>query len=201
MEIRETKTGIEVNTSVYRLLLERAGGFAARQVEIVGPGRLDRFDRAGEGPHPTCMHFDNMTVNNTFQLAHYGKTNSSATAKVDGTHIELSGRLIPVIAGACGNVGIRKRMLCLEPRTGRTLWEGDLGGKAVFQASPTGADGRIYCLNMNGEAVVLAAGDRFQVLHRANMGGKGVRATIAVSDGQLFLRTDTELFCIGKRRR
>jgi len=110
MEIRETKTGIEVNTSVYRLLLERAGGFAARQVEIVGPGRLDRFDRAGEGPHPTCMHFDNMTVNNAFQLAHYGKTNSSVAAEVDGTHFELSGRLIPIVADARGNVGIRKRM-------------------------------------------------------------------------------------------
>jgi len=97
-------------------------------------------------------------------------------------------------------VGIRKKMLCLDPKTGRTIWEGDLGGKAVFQASPTGADGKIYCINMKGEAVVLSAGDRFEVLHRASMGGSGCRSTIAVAGGQLFLRTDTKLYCIGKRR-
>ena len=110
MEIRETDKGIEVTTSNYRLLLERAGGFAVRQVEIFGPGRLDRFDRPGEGPHPTCMHFDNMTVNNSFQLAHYGKINSGVTAVVDGSQVKLSGHLIPIVAGTTGNVGIRKNM-------------------------------------------------------------------------------------------
>ena len=110
MDISETNEGIEVMTSSYRLFLERAGGFAARQVEIFGPGRLDRFDRPGEGPHPTCMHFDNMTVNNTFQLAHYGKINESVTASVDGSQLKLSGHLIPIIEGTSGSVSIEKTM-------------------------------------------------------------------------------------------
>tara|TARA_B100001115_G_scaffold184352_1_gene186477 strand:- start:1579 stop:2412 length:834 start_codon:yes stop_codon:yes gene_type:complete len=110
MDFSETSEGIEVKTSSYRLFLERAGGFAARQVEIFGPGRLDRFDRPGEGPHPTCMHFDNMTVNNTFQLAHYGKINESVTASVDGSQLKLSGRLIPIIEGTSGSVSIEKVM-------------------------------------------------------------------------------------------
>ena len=110
MDVSETSEGIEVKTSSYRLFLERAGGFAARQVEIFGPGRLDRFDRPGEGPHPTCMHFDNMTVNNTFQLAHYGKINESVTASVDGSQLKLSGRLIPIIEGTSGSVSIEKVM-------------------------------------------------------------------------------------------
>ena len=110
MDISETSEGIEVKTSSYRLFLERAGGFAARQVEIFGPGRLDRFDRPGEGPHPTCMHFDNMTVNNTFQLAHYGKINESVTASVDGSQLKLSGHLIPIIEGTSGSVSIEKVM-------------------------------------------------------------------------------------------
>jgi len=93
--------------------------------------------------------------------------------------------------------GIRKQMLCLDPKTGKTLWEGDLGGRAVFQASPTGADGKVYCINMNGEAVVLSAGDRFEVLHRAAMGGKGVRSSIVAAGGRLYLRTDTKLYCFG----
>ena len=110
MDISETNEGIEVKTSSYRLFLERAGGFAARQVEIFGPGRLDRFDRPGEGPHPTCMHFDNMTVNNTFQLAHYGKINESVTASVNGSQLKLSGHLIPIIEGTSGSVSIEKTM-------------------------------------------------------------------------------------------
>ena len=110
MDISETSEGIEVKTSSYRLFLERAGGFAVRQVEIFGPGRLDRFDRPGEGPHPTCMHFDNMTVNNTFQLAHYGKINESVTASVDGSQLKLSGHLIPIIESTSGSVSIEKTM-------------------------------------------------------------------------------------------
>ena len=97
-------------------------------------------------------------------------------------------------------VGTRKTILCLDPKTGDTLWEGDLGAKAVFQASPTGADGKIYCINMKGETVVLSAGDAFEVLHRVEMGGTDCRASVAVSDGQLFIRTDARLFCIGTRK-
>ena len=116
MDISETNEGIEVKTSSYRLFLERAGGFAARQIEIFGLGRLDRFDRPGEGPHPTCMHFDNMTVNNTFQLAHYGKINESVTASVDGSQLKLSGHLIPIIESTSGSVSIEKTM-CFEDDT------------------------------------------------------------------------------------
>ena len=54
MEVNDAERGIEVATPNYRLLLHRTGGFAVREVEIVGQGRLDRFDRPGEGPHPTC---------------------------------------------------------------------------------------------------------------------------------------------------
>ena len=116
MDISDTNEGIEVKTSSYRLLLERAGGFAGRKVEIFGAGRLDRFDRPGEGPHPTCMHFDNMTVNNAFQLAHYGKTNSSVTAEVAGSEVRLSGELIPIVDEALGTVSIEKTM-CFEDDT------------------------------------------------------------------------------------
>jgi len=97
-------------------------------------------------------------------------------------------------------VGDHRMIFCMDPATGKTLWKGDLGGKTKYQASPTGADGKIYCINMKGEAVVLAAGDAFKVLHRAEMGGGDCRASIAVSDGQLFVRTDARVYCIGKRR-
>jgi len=42
--------------------------------------------------------------------------------------------------------------------------------------------------------------DTFEVLHRADMGGRDCQASVAVSDGQLFIRTDHRLFCIGRRK-
>ena len=87
----------------------------------------------------------------------------------------------------------------MEPATGKVVWKGELGGKAVFQASPTGADGKIYCINLAGEAVVASAGDEFKILHRVQMGAKGDRSTIVAACGQLFLRAGERLYCIEKK--
>ena len=96
----------------------------------------------------------------------------------------------------------RKTLACVEPATGKVIWTGALEGRAKFEASPTGADDRIYMINHRGEVVVAGAGDEFKVLHRVAMGGEDdatVRSTIAVSDGQLFIRTDKTLYCIGSK--
>lgn len=110
MEVRETRRGLQIVTPSYRLLLEREGGFAAREVEVQGEGRIDRFDRPGEGPHPTCMYFDNLTINYAFQLAYYGRVNAGVEAVVEGAGVNLNGRLIPIIDDAKGAVHVDKRM-------------------------------------------------------------------------------------------
>jgi len=98
-----------------------------------------------------------------------------------------------------GGDGRDKAITCLDPETGRQIWQGELEGRAPYRASPTGADDKIYVMNMDGEAVVLAAGDEFKVLSRASMGGDSDAATIAVADGKLFIRTTGKLFCVGKK--
>ena len=82
-------------------------------------------------------------------------------------------------------VGDRKRIICVDPASGKEKWSGNLGGNAVFRASPTGADGKIYCINERGDVWVLAA-DHFQVLSNTSLGGSPCRATIAVADAKLF---------------
>ena len=95
--------------------------------------------------------------------------------------------------------GNKKVMSCIDPKTGEVYWRGDLGVKSKFQASPTGADGRIYCISMGGEAVVLSAGDEFKILANMDMSGEGdCRSTISAAQGQLFVRTSENLYCIGK---
>ncbi len=96
--------------------------------------------------------------------------------------------------------GGRKRITCIEPRTGNVLGETRLDAKAVFQASPTGADGKIYLINHDGEVFVVEAAPSLKLLHQTSLGGNGCRATVAASDGQLFIRTDDELYCFGERK-
>src|SRR6185312_6717960 len=75
--------------------------------------------------------------------------------------------------------GDRKTLSCVEPQTGKILWSGSLGGRAVFRASPTGADDKIYCMNEAGEVWVLAA-DEFKILSQSTLGGRPSRGSIAV---------------------
>ena len=70
----------------------------------------------------------------------------------------------------------------------------------MLQASATGADDKIYCVSLAGEVLVIQAGDQYKLLHSTKFPGNGCRATISVSQGQLFLRTDTKLYCIGKKK-
>jgi len=98
--------------------------------------------------------------------------------------------------------GDKKKLLCVEP-SGKVVWSGDLKGKAIFQSSPTVADGKIYAMNFAGEVFVAqAGGDEFKLLHTADMGEPGedkLRASIVPSHGQLFIRTSKTLFCVGKK--
>ena len=93
--------------------------------------------------------------------------------------------------------GDKKIMHCLDPKTGTPKWKGTLPGTAVYDASPTGADGKIYCINEAGEAVVLSAGNEFKILATVPMGAPSF-ASISASHGELFIRTYTSLYCIGK---
>lgn len=92
--------------------------------------------------------------------------------------------------------GDHQMMTCLEPQTGAKVWQGNLGVRDIFRASPTGADGKIYCLSENGTAVVLDAGHEFKILSTVHMGEAPVRSSIAVAHGELFIRTAQNLYCV-----
>ena len=88
----------------------------------------------------------------------------------------------------------RKVLTCLDPATGKELWQGRLETKAVIRASITGADDKLYIISEAHEALVLDA-DEFNILHRTEMGGKGVtRSTIVAAQGRLFIRTAEALY-------
>lgn len=99
--------------------------------------------------------------------------------------------------------GTKKKLYCVNPADGAVVWSGELGGRSVFQNSPTAADGRIYVMNFDADVTVIqAGGTEFKVLHRANFKDDGDdtrhRSSIAISQGNLYVRTGTKLYCLGK---
>lgn len=90
-------------------------------------------------------------------------------------------------------------MACLEPKTGRVIWSHTLPVECPIQASPTGADGKIYLYSMEGDVVVLAAGDEYRELACNHFDGSRSRSVIVASGGRLFIREPKNLYCIGLR--
>mgnify|MGYP001322506332 CR=1 FL=1 len=74
-------------------------------------------------------------------------------------------------------------------------------GRDKFEASPLAADGKLYLMNFNSDVVVVDAGNG-NIISQIAMGDEGEahsRATIAASEGQLFIRTNKKLYCVGDR--
>jgi outer membrane protein assembly factor BamB len=100
--------------------------------------------------------------------------------------------------------GDRQMMVCFEPASGEVKWRQSLGVPEIFRASPTGADGKLYCLSERATAVVLSAADGKVIstidMGEADPGGEGLsHATVAAAGGCLFVRAPGHLYCIGKK--
>ena len=92
--------------------------------------------------------------------------------------------------------GDGKKFFCVEPKSGKVLWSGSLGGHAVFRASPTGADNKIYCVNETGDLWVLSP-DEFKIISQSHLGGQRSRGSISVVDGDVFVRAGENLYAFG----
>ena len=85
--------------------------------------------------------------------------------------------------------------LCLKAETGEVLWQERIGGK--HSASPIYADGKIYFLSETGEGTVIEAGPQFKLVAR-NQLDEACQASYAISRGRIFIRTEENLYCIGR---
>lgn len=85
----------------------------------------------------------------------------------------------------------------LEPETGKSLWQERLDGS--FSASPVFAAGRIYFLDENGVTTVIEPGDKPKKLAVNEIKGRTL-ASLAISEGSLFLRTDAALYRIRQKK-
>ncbi|HNY29001.1 MAG TPA: PQQ-binding-like beta-propeller repeat protein [Candidatus Sumerlaeota bacterium] len=85
---------------------------------------------------------------------------------------------------------------CFKGATGEIVWQERLGG--TFSASPVLVDGKVYFLSDKGETTVVAVEPQFKVGSKSVLDGK-CQASIAASNGRLFIRTEKSLYCIGSK--
>jgi outer membrane protein assembly factor BamB len=85
---------------------------------------------------------------------------------------------------------------CFELATGKELWDRKRLGDGSWSSLVAAGD-RLYVTSLAGECFVLAAAPRFELLAQ-NTVGERVLSSLAVADGELFVRSYRHLWCIGR---
>ncbi|MEI7901936.1 MAG: PQQ-binding-like beta-propeller repeat protein [bacterium] len=99
----------------------------------------------------------------------------------------------PVAAGGYFLTSAMDKAVCFEAATGKVLWKQEIG---LCHASPVVANGAVYFLNDEGVMNVVKPGPAFELISRNELGEK-TYAQPAISQGQVFIRGFTHLYCIG----
>lgn len=90
-----------------------------------------------------------------------------------------------------------------DAATGKQIWMQNLG--TIQKASPVLADGKLYVGTENGKFFIIKPGPAgAQILDSDQLGTEeqqpeAIIASVAVSDGRVFLASDSALYCIGKK--
>ena len=124
-----------------------------------------------------------------------------------GTPVVYQGRLYFFASGVA---------TCNDAKTGKKVFQGRLeggsssggGGRSRFgrggggsnYSSPVIADGKIYYVQSSGSCFVLKAGDKFEQLavNSVTTDRESFGATPALSNGEIFLRSDKHLYCVSE---
>jgi outer membrane protein assembly factor BamB len=88
---------------------------------------------------------------------------------------------------------------CYNAKTGEPYYHQTRLPKTYsFKSSPVGANGKLYLASENEDVIVVAMGEKFEVLATNTMTDQVFIATPAIAGGEIFLRSKTTLFCIRK---
>ena len=89
---------------------------------------------------------------------------------------------------------------CYEGTTGKPLYLDErLGAIGDYYASPIASGDYVYLIAQSGAAVVVRAGDKFEIVSRNELGAE-VMASPAVAQGTLFIRTGGRLYAFRNKQ-
>ncbi len=96
-------------------------------------------------------------------------------------------------------VNDRGVVYCFDAKTGAPVYGQQRLRPGTYSASPVIAEGKIYVTSEDGVTSVFRAGPKFELLAENDL-GEYTLSTVAVSGGQLFIRTAQNLYCVGRPR-
>jgi len=183
------------------------GAFRARAYDPLNGREIWRV-RYDEGfsnvPRPVFSH-GLVFITTGFQQPELVAVRPTGTGDVTRTHIAWSLKRGAPLTPSPLAVGDELYVVndggiasCIDAESGAVIWQQRLGG--TYSASPVFADGRIYFLAEQGATVVIAPGRDFRRLAINTLDG-GLLASMAISSGSLYLRTDSHLYRITERLR
>jgi len=85
---------------------------------------------------------------------------------------------------------------CFDAKTGRIVWAERMG---EHHASLVSAEGRVLFISDRGDARLVKPGERYELRAQGALDEK-VFASPALSEGQIFVRGDKTLSCLGERK-
>ncbi len=131
-------------------------------------------------------------ISTTHRLWHFGPTASKICI---GSPVVFQGHIYQVAGGGFAQ--------CLDLQTGKILWDERLtgtGSRNSCWSSAVLAGDRLYVPNQNADVFVLRASTNFTCLATNALSGERMNASLAVSDGDIFLRTYSRLWCIAEMK-
>jgi outer membrane protein assembly factor BamB len=96
------------------------------------------------------------------------------------------------------NVNWNGTLICLDPLTGKEIYNAKLGKTKSFIASPVASDGKIYVVDEEGTIYIIQDGDEFKLLAEIPMNDICMTAP-ALTDGMIIFRTQKYLMAVGKK--
>jgi outer membrane protein assembly factor BamB len=96
------------------------------------------------------------------------------------------------------NVNWNGALICLDPLTGKEIYNAKLGNTKSFIASPVASDGKIYIIDEDGTVYIIKDGDTFNLLAEVPMNDICLSAP-AITDGMIIFRTQKYLIAVGKK--
>jgi outer membrane protein assembly factor BamB len=96
------------------------------------------------------------------------------------------------------NVNWNGIVVCLDPLTGKQIFNGKLGKTKSFIASPVASDGKIYIVDEEGTVYIIQDGNSFKLLSEIPLNDNCLTAP-AITDGMIFFRTQKYLIAAGKK--
>ncbi len=125
-----------------------------------------------------------------------GDVTDSTTARLwtrkENTPDVSSPLIIDGIVYLCREQGI---MLTLDAKTGEEIYMERIHNHK-HRASPVYADGKVYCVARDGVVSILKAGRKFELIKEIKM-DEDISASLAISNGRIYIRSFQNLWCIG----